>query len=162
LAAALVPLPTGSRPAAVAAPGARAGKPPTSAVPASAVAASFDALAPQLVAAAAVNAVPRNLSPSLSRAHGDKARPFVDGCFDDFTDATVRCCHYADKSSSRRLVLFGDSHAVQWFPAAEEVARRRSWDLAVLAKATCPPIDVRVFSPNLGRDYDECSSWRRG
>jgi peptidoglycan/LPS O-acetylase OafA/YrhL len=104
--------------------------------------------------------VPANLSPSLAGASADIPAPEDGDCFDGFTDATVHSCLYGDTTSSRTVVLFGDSHALQWFPALDALANQQSDALVVMAKATCPPIDITVFSPELGRDYTECDEWR--
>ncbi len=104
--------------------------------------------------------VPANLTPSLSRAHADFAKPFVDGCFDNFVDAAVHPCVYGDPSSTTTVVLFGDSHAVQFYPALETIALAHQWRLQVWAKATCPPILAPLTSPALGREYTGCERFR--
>ena len=57
-------------------------------------------------------------------------------------------------------MLFGDSHAAQYFPALDLIARLRGWRLVVLTKAVCPPFEISIFSPILGRTYRECDEWR--
>jgi peptidoglycan/LPS O-acetylase OafA/YrhL len=104
--------------------------------------------------------VPANLTPSLADAAANAPVPENDGCFDNFTDTAVHSCLYGDTTSSRTVVLFGDSHALQWFPAIDNIANEEHDALVVAAKATCPPIDITVFSPDLGRDYTECNEWR--
>jgi peptidoglycan/LPS O-acetylase OafA/YrhL len=104
--------------------------------------------------------VPSNLDPSLLGAAGDKAAPFVDGCDNSFTDATVRRCQFGDTESKTTIVLFGDSHAAQWFPALDAMANQRKWRLLVLTKATCPPVEISIYSPVLGRRFTECDQWR--
>ncbi len=128
---------------------------------AQATAASLDAQANK-VAQDSLNDpdVPANLTPLLADAAADAPVPENDGCFDNFTDTTVHPCLYGDTTSSRTVVLFGDSHALQWFPAIDNIANEEHDALVVAAKATCPPIDITVFSPALGRDYTECNQWR--
>lgn len=108
----------------------------------------------------AVAQVPDNLTPTLAEASGDVPFPFDDGCFDSFTDISVHPCNYADIGSPHTVVLFGDSHALQWFPAIDNLANQKQWHLVVMAKATCPPIDIEVFSPDLGAWYTECDEWK--
>ena len=100
--------------------------------------------------------VPANLTPSLADAAADAPVPEDDGCLDGFTDASVHPCVYGDTSSRTSVVLFGDSHALQWFPAIDNLANQQHDALVVMTKATCPPIDITVFSPDLGRTYTEC------
>ena len=126
-----------------------------------ATAASLDAQVNKVVQDSLNNPdVPVNLTPSLADAGADTPVPENDGCFDNFTDATVHPCLYGDTTSSRTVVLFGDSHALQWFPAIDDIANEEHDALVVAAKATCPPIDITVFSSDLGRDYTECNEWR--
>jgi hypothetical protein len=104
--------------------------------------------------------VPTSLTPSLADAAADAPAPLNDGCFDGFTDASVHPCLYGNTTSSRTIVLFGDSHALMWFPAIDNLAIQKHDALVVMAKATCPPIDIATFSPDLGRPYTECNEWR--
>ena len=69
-------------------------------------------------------------------------------------------CSYGARRPLATVVLFGDSHAMQLFPALEHVALRRRWRLVVLTKAGCPPSDVSVVSPLSRRRYPECDVWR--
>ena len=106
--------------------------------------------------------VPANLTPSLAHAAADEAVPFVDGCFDGFTDNSVNPCNYGDVTAppAKTVVLFGDSHALMWFPAFDNLANEYGWHLIPQAKATCPPIDITVYSPSLGGWYTGCNQWR--
>ena len=110
---------------------------------------------------AAESRVPANLQPSLWHAYSDEAPPFYDGCFDSFLATAVRPCGYGDLVSTRTIVLFGDSHALMWFPALENIAVGQGFRLVAAAKATCPPLDIPVFSPDLDRWYTQCSQWRQ-
>jgi hypothetical protein len=69
-------------------------------------------------------------------------------------------CVYGVPSSSRTVVLFGDSHAAQWFPALDRLAIERSWRLVSLTKALCGAVDHPVWNGNLRRAYPECDAWR--
>ena len=104
--------------------------------------------------------VPSNLDPSLRDAAGDKAPPFVDGCDDSYTDTIVKRCQFGDTASKTTIVLLGDSHAAQWFPALDAIANQRGWRLVTLTKATCPPVEISIYSPILGRQFRECDEWR--
>jgi hypothetical protein len=106
--------------------------------------------------------VPANLTPSLANAAADEAVPFVDGCFDGFTENSVNPCNYGDVTAppDKTVVLFGDSHALMWFPAFDNLANQDGWHLIPQAKATCPPINITVYSPSLGGWYTGCNQWR--
>jgi peptidoglycan/LPS O-acetylase OafA/YrhL len=109
---------------------------------------------------AALKVVPANLNPPLPDASASEAAPFFDGCLQGFTGTAVLPCTFGDTSAHRTVVLFGDSHATMWFPALDAIANSRHWRLVVWTKATCPPVEVSLFSPDLGREYSECDYWR--
>jgi hypothetical protein len=113
-----------------------------------------------VAAGVGITRVPANVTPRLSRAHGDKATPFNDGCHLEFVQTRLGRCAYADVGSRTTVMLFGDSHATQWFPALERVALTENWRLESLTKSTCPPQQMTIFSPYLGRTYRECDTWR--
>ena len=104
--------------------------------------------------------VPKNIDPALSQAHSDIPQPFLDGCHDSFTGTGVGHCVYEHPNSPTSVVLFGDSHATQWFPALDEAARVHDWKLTSLTKTTCPPFELSIFSPVLHRQFTECDQWR--
>lgn len=124
-------------------------------------AASITTQVQQVVAQSQTEArVPANLKPALWKAYQDEAPPFYDGCFDSFTATAVHNCNYGQTGSSQSIVLFGDSHALQWFPAFQSIATTEGFHLVAAAKATCPPIDIPVFSPDLDEWYSQCTTWR--
>jgi len=114
-----------------------------------------------LASGVATQLVPANLVPSLGDAHGDRAQPFDDGCNASYTATAPDACVYGDANSATTIVLFGDSHATQYFPALEQIATARSWRLEVLDKTTCPPVDISIFSPVLDHQYIECDQFRQ-
>jgi hypothetical protein len=116
----------------------------------------------QLAIAVGRDAVPEDLTPSLADAHADKATPFTDGCHLDYYGTTSPPCAYGDLQSATRVVLLGDSHAVQWFPALDAIATRRRWRLEDLTKTICPPLLIHLWQPGWGRAYTECDTWRAG
>jgi peptidoglycan/LPS O-acetylase OafA/YrhL len=125
----------------------------------------FQALTAQVQATLAASAntqtVPSNLIPSLADATADRAPPFWDGCLLTWTAIREGNCAYGDTASSTTVMLIGDSHATQWFPALEYIAQQRQWRLETLTKTTCPLlIDLPIHSPYLGREYTECEYWR--
>jgi hypothetical protein len=58
-------------------------------------------------------------------------------------------------------VVFGDSHAAQWFPALEDVAEEEGWRLVPLIKGSCPTSSTPIFNVDLRREYRECEAWRQ-
>jgi hypothetical protein len=104
-----------------------------------------------------VTDVPANLRPSLSAAAADKPVIYDNGCMLTDGETVPPPCIFGDASSSTRIVLFGDSHAAQWFPALHRIADARGWRLETVAKVGCPTADV----PTTRTDRDPaCREWR--
>ena len=73
--------------------------------------------------------------------HIDKSLPitYADGCHLNFgTPWPLKDCAFGDITSSKEIILAGDSHAAQWFPALEKIARDRKFKLVNLTKSSCP------------------------
>ncbi|MET9464045.1 SGNH hydrolase domain-containing protein, partial [Streptomyces sp. NPDC006544] len=69
-------------------------------------------------------------------------------------------CLFGAVDSPDRIVLLGDSHAGQWFSAVLAMAAQRGWALQEFVKQGCPLPQLAVDSPQLGRAYRECDTWR--
>ncbi len=94
-------------------------------------------------------------------AQGSTAYSALHGCHVGY-DATAPAsgCVFGDATSKRTVVLIGDSHAAQWFPALERLATRERFRLIVWTKSGCPLAPgVHIFLPAIGRDYTECGAW---
>jgi peptidoglycan/LPS O-acetylase OafA/YrhL len=83
-----------------------------------------------------------------------------DGCLLGRPETESPECVYGNPSSDTTVVLFGDSHALHWFPALNQLANERDWRLVGLTKGGCPPAQVTVYEPALSREYSECDEWR--
>lgn len=82
-----------------------------------------------------------------------------DGCH--LGDGTVSPpCAFADTNSSTTLVLFGDSHAAQWFPPIEHIALLHHWKLISWTKSGCPFAAVRIPPDPFSHTYRDCGKWR--
>jgi peptidoglycan/LPS O-acetylase OafA/YrhL len=121
---------------------------------------ALDNVVDALSASVHVSDVPPNLDPSLTNARTDKPRVYTEGCHLPFAATRSGDCSYGNPSSSTAVVLFGDSHAAQWFPALERSADVLGWRLVSLTKSTCPPVMVPLWHPSLKRHYRECDAWR--
>ena len=83
-----------------------------------------------------------------------------DGCLVGAAATRSPACVYGNRRSRTTIVLFGDSHAMQYFPALEQIAVRRRWRLVELTKAGCPPPRVHVVYAPARREYPQCDAWR--
>jgi peptidoglycan/LPS O-acetylase OafA/YrhL len=114
----------------------------------------------QLARTRAIQESASGLRPTPREADADRGRAYEDGCLVDERAVKSPPCVYGDRRSTTTVVLFGDSHAMQFFPALDRIARRRHWRLVELTKSGCPPPPVRVVYTLSGRDYRECPAWR--
>ena len=104
--------------------------------------------------------VPPDLQPTIATARDDLPGIYDDGCHADQLATDSPECVYGDAGSTHTLVLFGDSHAAQWFPALERLAIENDWRLISLTKALCAATDHPVWNGPLKRSYSECDAWR--
>jgi hypothetical protein len=81
-------------------------------------------------------------------------------CVTPFLDARLRECVFGDVNSSTTVVLLGDSHAAQWFPALETISNHNRWRLVTMVKMACPAVFLRVVQSKLGRQEQQCALWR--
>ena len=105
--------------------------------------------------------VPADLVPELALARDDLPRIYGDGCHLSVPETASPACVFGSVASEQVIVLFGDSHAAQWFPALERLASSHGWRLVSLTKSSCPVADVTIWSTSLKRVYSECDEWRR-
>ncbi len=98
--------------------------------------------------------------PNPLRARADRSRAFYDGCLVGIEGTNSNRCLYGDPHGKRTLILFGDSHAMQYFPPLEELADTHHWRLIMLTKAECSPGEVKIRSMVADREYSQCDVWR--
>ncbi|OAA26652.1 putative acyltransferase [Frankia sp. EI5c] len=105
-----------------------------------------------------IDGLPAELRPSLDQAPSDYK---ANKCYASITSSTPTDCVYGDPHGSRTVVLYGDSHANQWFNAMNETSRQYGWRLVPYTKGGCPPADYPNFVlETLRRVYSECNTWR--
>ena len=95
----------------------------------------------------------------LSTTRGDFAEMSRRECVSADGSSTVKMCTFGTPASATNVVLFGDSHAAQWFDSMTEIAQRNHWKLTTVIKLGCAAVDV---DPGTGIDDDpECIAWRQ-
>ena len=104
--------------------------------------------------------VPQNMEPTISGASGDKPVLYNNGCHLDAGSTEPGECIFGDTASDFTVALFGDSHAAQWFPALNSIAKQRGWRLIALTKLGCTPIDEITYNSTVGATYPQCRPWR--
>jgi peptidoglycan/LPS O-acetylase OafA/YrhL len=81
-------------------------------------------------------------------------------CIIMFTEATPLACEFGPANAAQAIVLFGDSHAAQWFTPIRDMARARGARLVTFFKASCPIVDGPIYNIRLRRLNPECTAWR--
>ena len=98
------------------------------------------------------------MTPAQARAD---AWPPTD-CFAGFAQTNAPSgCRYGAPHGRTVVALIGDSHAAQWLPAMDRLAKQRGWQLWFWAKSACPMTDVSVWLPAYRTSYNACSTWRQ-
>lgn len=105
----------------------------------------------------AARRLPANLTPSLRAAPKDVPVSSAPECHSRRDKSTAGSCAFGPRDG-KVVLLIGDSHAVQWFPAIRRVAEARGWRLITMTKAACPIADVR--SIRRGKRDTACTTWR--
>ena len=88
----------------------------------------------------------------------DKPQVYQDGCWNERPYDTRRTCTYGPAEAGTRVALLGNSHAGQWFPALDEVATDRGWQVTTYLTSVCYPVDIPLafLDP---KDAEGCSGW---
>ena len=89
-------------------------------------------------------------------------RPAVydDACHSFYHKSIPAKCEYGDLTSSNVIVLYGDSHAAQWFPAMEKLALENNFKLVNFTKSACPAAQVARGDQG-GFKSANCDKWRK-
>ena len=104
-------------------------------------------------------AAPADLEPKPRLAWWDRPPNYDDACHADNFEPKLRTCTYGDKDSDVVVVLFGDSHALQWQPGLKVAAFENGWRIETLTKAACPPAQVRSSRKDPAAQ-ESCDAWR--
>jgi hypothetical protein len=94
--------------------------------------------------------LPSGLRPPLGDAYDRPASHRA--CHQGQRSAVVLTC-VVGKRGGVRVVLIGDSHALQWRAPLERVARSRGWRVSIMTKSACPIADIASTQAS-------CAPWR--
>jgi hypothetical protein len=89
----------------------------------------------------------------------EKPSVYGDSCHSNYGETKSGDCTYGDINSKTTVVLYGDSHAAQWFPALEALANDRGFKLVSLTKSACPSVDVPRADQGAFKNV-HCDKWR--
>jgi hypothetical protein len=103
-----------------------------------------------VAASTSIHSIPGNLAPSLQSVSNDPA-------WKGFTGKS-----WGPSTSTKRLVIFGDSHAHMWVPAIVPGALARGYNVHLYWDAGCLPAHVTIYGyvghPN--SYFTSCNTWR--
>ena len=88
-------------------------------------------------------------------------RPLVyeDDCHVNYGEELSGDCTYGVIGSEKKIVLYGDSHAAQWFPALQRLALEEGFELISLTKSACASVDIPRPDQGAFKNAD-CEKWR--
>ena len=89
----------------------------------------------------------------------EKPAVYDDGCHVNYGEIESGDCTYGMKGAATKVVLYGDSHAAQWFPALEKLARETGFELTSLTKSACSSVESPRADQGAYKD-SECEKWR--
>ena len=89
----------------------------------------------------------------------EKPVVYGDGCHVNYGENESGPCTYGEIGSKRKIVLYGDSHAAQWFPTLEALARDKGFELISLTKSACSSVDSPRPDQGAFKNSD-CEKWR--
>ena len=99
-----------------------------------------------------------DLLPPLARLRRDVSSLFSAGCQQNLKGAKPVGCVLGDPAGTKTIVLVGDSHAAQWGPALNKIARDRKFKLVSFSKSACAFARAPTMSD--GKPYSSCFEWR--
>ena len=87
-----------------------------------------------VLAAHHADPIPSNLEPSFDHILQDRTKSVIPA---DTRRTESQICQNDDSQGTRKVVLFGNSHAVAWLPAVSRVARDAGWQFFPMVKEVC-------------------------
>ena len=98
----------------------------------------------------------------IAFAEKDQGRNYELGCHLAYESSVIPDnCVFGDLGAEKTVVLFGDSHAAQWFEPLEAAASKNGWKLLAWTKSSCPSADVSVYYQPKKAVFRECDLWRQ-
>jgi peptidoglycan/LPS O-acetylase OafA/YrhL len=85
---------------------------------------------------------PKTLTPQPQAATEDMPSAYAQGCQAAPLSPTPVVCEYGKKDSRRRVVVAGDSKALQWSDALRRIGTERHWRIDIVTKSGCAFADA--------------------
>jgi peptidoglycan/LPS O-acetylase OafA/YrhL len=91
-------------------------------------------------------------------ASADVADISIKACVSQGPALEVNTCAFGLPTAQRTVVLFGDSHAVQWVNSMRTAASLEAWRLVTVLRFGCAASDINPH--RLSGSSNECKQWR--
>lgn len=96
----------------------------------------------------------------IVEATADLGANYKNGCHLGLDPVDQPECRFG-QPGGRRVVLFGDSHAAQWFTPVAQAGEEAGWQVEAWTKTSCPTADVAMWYPRTRSVYEQCDLWRK-
>jgi peptidoglycan/LPS O-acetylase OafA/YrhL len=84
---------------------------------------------------------------------------YASGCS---ADIRPKLCIFGETSKPvSTVVLFGDSHAAQWFEPLKDIAEVQHWKLVTIIKVACSPMNIKTDHLGSPAAIEGCDQWRK-
>jgi peptidoglycan/LPS O-acetylase OafA/YrhL len=99
--------------------------------------------------------IPSPLTPPVSKLLDD-VYFFPEGCAPKPGQTSAKICRLGDTTSTKTLVVMGDSHMQMWMPTILRMAQRDGWVVLPIVKSACTPGSWLHYPAQ-----PECPAWYR-
>lgn len=105
--------------------------------------------------------VPSTTLANLGALASEMPAPYYDGCHVT-SGGTIssKACLYGNLASHTTIAIYGDSHALAWFPAVLRMAEEHQWRVLNVTMSACSPADI-VQVTNTGAVMTACTAFRK-
>jgi SGNH domain (fused to AT3 domains) len=79
-------------------------------------------------------------------------------CWSEGRSFEVKVCEFGAADAAHTVVLFGDSHAMQWFNPMQTATQEEGWRLVTILRPGCAASDINPHL--LSAAADHCRQWR--
>ncbi len=101
----------------------------------------------------------KELEQKLLKVRDDKADSYRRKCHVNKKQTQPKVCTYGNQKSNKRILLIGDSHAIQWIPTLRILADDFDWRFLSLSKSACVFGDEPVIDNK--QRYVSCEKWNK-
>lgn len=108
-----------------------------------------------------VDPVAEDFLPRLAHVEQDVAMAYSQDCIQGIGGTDVKRCVYGNPDAKVRIALVGDSHAVHWLPAFQQLAQTSDVYVEGITKTSCITSGLPVYHQRLTRPYSQCNEWTR-